>query len=82
MTDRHHNPQVTLETWIETQFAPECRPHINTVRRWAATHRIQPEPVKCGRSYYVDPAARYTDPNTPPKTRLIDRVRATQTAQP
>lgn len=83
------NQQITLDAWIEAQFAAGCRPHINTVRKWAKSHRIQPEPVKCGRSYYVDPAARYTElekaktptPDSEKKPRLIDRVRATETAQ-
>lgn len=84
------NQQITLEAWAEAQFSADRRPHINTVRKWAKTHRIKPEPVKCGRSYYVDPAARYTAPQdstgpapTPTnKPRLIDRIRAAETPQP
>jgi hypothetical protein len=55
--------KVTLETWARLQFdPPPCR---ETLRRWARSLRIYPEPEKIGRTYYVDRNARYVHPRRP-----------------
>ena len=53
------NKKVTLEEWAKSQY--ETPPPIKTLRKWAREFRIFPLPQKCGRTYYVDPKARYTD---------------------
>lgn len=52
--------RITLEAWLALHFHPAAAPNMDTVRRWAKNGRITPAPVKCGRSYYVEPTARYT----------------------
>lgn len=74
-------PQTTLEDWRTTNFAAHCRPTLNTVRKWAKLDRFDPPAVKHGRTYYVHPAARYTEKPRPSKPRVIDRIRATETAK-
>lgn len=54
---------VTLESWALSRY-PDQVPHINTLRRWAREGRIQPQPVKHGRSYRVRENAEYFDPIT------------------
>lgn len=51
--------KVTLEEWARPLYKPA--PSIKTLRRWARELRIFPLPEKHGRTYYVDPNARYTD---------------------
>lgn len=49
--------KVTLATWAASHFSPP--PADRTLRLWVREGRIVPAPVKVGRSYYVDPAARH-----------------------
>lgn len=53
--------KITLEAWAAERYTPP--PSIHTLRRWARECRIFPLPEKIGRTYYVDPDARYIDPN-------------------
>lgn len=48
---------VTLEEWAAAQFTQV--PHANTLRKWARDGQIQPRPELVGRSYFVQPSARY-----------------------
>jgi predicted site-specific integrase-resolvase len=68
--------KVTLEKWAESSMEPA--PTLNTLRKWAREGRICPAPVKCGRSYYVDPEAEYTEPErrppAPAGSSLISRI--------
>ena len=49
--------RITLEAWAERQFDPV--PTIATLLAWARKRRIQPEPVKVGRAWYVEEHAQY-----------------------
>lgn len=49
---------VSLQGWIDKTFL-ERRPSIQTARRWARMGRINPQPVRHGRDYYVDLSAVY-----------------------
>jgi hypothetical protein len=51
--------KITLEAWAAPLFDPV--PKIKTLRLWARECRIFPRPQKVGRTYYVDPDARYVD---------------------
>lgn len=68
---------VTLAKWSSLNFDPP--PSLNTVRKWARDGRIEPPPpIKHGRSYYVDPDARYVPMErhrTPPGS-LVERIMA------
>ena len=55
--------KITLERWAQQQFDPP--PSAETRRRWVRDLRIFPEPQKIGRTYYVDPDARYVDHKSP-----------------
>lgn len=55
--------KITLEAWAAPRWSPP--PSIKTLRRWARECRIFPPPEKVGRTYYVDPEARYIDPSKP-----------------
>lgn len=50
--------RITLEAWAAAQFDPV--PSLPTLRAWAREKRIQPEPVKAGRTWYVEPHAEYS----------------------
>jgi hypothetical protein len=50
--------KITLEAWAVARYNPP--PSIRTLRLWARELRIYPTPQKVGRTYYVDPDARYT----------------------
>lgn len=52
--------KITLQAWAEPRYSPP--PSIKTLRRWARECRIFPAPELVGRTYYVDPDARYIDP--------------------
>jgi hypothetical protein len=51
--------KVTLEAWAAPRYCPP--PSIKTLRRWARECRIFPAPEKVGRTYYVEPDARYIE---------------------
>jgi hypothetical protein len=53
-------PKITLQAWAAPRYSPP--PSIKTLRRWVREHRIFPRPELVGRTYYVDPDARYIDP--------------------
>lgn len=86
------NPKlVTLEAWAATQFG-DAAPHLNTLRRWARGKRIEPAPVKHGRTYFVAPHAVYVhaapagndDSTSLPlgsrRVRLVDRIKRDKAA--
>jgi predicted site-specific integrase-resolvase len=50
---------LTLQEWANHAY--ETPPALNTLRRWAREGRIQPAPEKHGRSYFVQPEARYVE---------------------
>lgn len=49
--------RITLEAWASANFSPP--PTLPTLRAWARQQRIQPAPVKVGRTWYVEPCAQY-----------------------
>lgn len=51
--------KISLETWAKSKFQPA--PHPNTLRAWARDGKIIPAPVKIGRAYYVESAARHVE---------------------
>lgn len=61
--------KITLEAWAERNFDPA--PTLPTLRTWARQKRIQPEPVKVGRTWYVEESARYdANPATPAAVQI------------
>ncbi len=49
---------ISLIEWDKLSFEkPHC---LNTLRKWARSGMIQPQPKKVGREYLVIPTARYT----------------------
>ena len=54
--------RVTLEAWAEANFDPP--PTIATLRAWARQQRIQPAPIKVGRTWYVAADAQYGAPES------------------
>ena len=69
--------KLTLTTWAARQF--EKPPKIATLRNWAASGRICPQPVKIGRDWMVDPGAEYvprTSGAAANDAELSPRVRA------
>lgn len=50
---------VTLPEWGAMMFSKV--PHPNTLLRWVHEGRIQPQPKKIGRAWWVMPAAKYVD---------------------
>jgi hypothetical protein len=69
---------ITLELWIERTYGDAVS--IGTARRWCREDRIFPAPEKHGRTYFVQPNARYTDPYAAPRARLSERINGTPTA--
>lgn len=65
--------KVTLTTWAASHFSPP--PADRTLRLWVREGRIIPAPVKVGRSYYVDPAARHIAEID--RSTLLSRLQAT-----
>lgn len=63
---------VTLETWGRAHFDPP--PSLWTLRQMVRAGKIEPQPVKVGKCYYVAENARVVDPNRRPT--LIDRLKA------
>jgi hypothetical protein len=51
---------VPLRIWAHDLYG-EHAPFIGTLRRWARDGKIYPSPKKHGRSYFVEPDARYVD---------------------
>jgi len=49
--------KITLDAWARKKYEPP--PHKKTLQRWARDCWIYPIPEKVGRSYYVDPEARF-----------------------
>ncbi len=49
--------KITLEAWADRTFDPA--PTLPTLRTWARQKRIQPDPVKVGRTWYVEETAQY-----------------------
>jgi len=64
---------LTLEQWADAVYG-DNRPHIVTLRRWASEGKIYPAPEKHGRSYFVQPDARYIDPTKPIVTTPTPRM--------
>ncbi|UJS24806.1 excisionase [Thiothrix winogradskyi] len=54
---------LTLEAWAALRYSEQV-PSINTLRLWAREGRIQPQPVKHGRTYRVLENAKYYCPFT------------------
>lgn len=51
---------ITLEEWDRRKFDP---PHsVSTLRAWARTGRIYPQPERVGREYRVQEDAIYVSP--------------------
>jgi hypothetical protein len=67
-----------LDRWATAVYGQDA-PCIHTLRRWARDGRIYPLPVKQGRSYFVQPEARYVDPANP--STLMEAVRGTSKAR-
>ncbi|MGE8318326.1 MAG: excisionase [Comamonas sp.] len=63
--------RVTLSAWASEHFSPP--PSLWTLRKMVREGRIDPLPVKVGKSYYVQSDARPIDPNRRPT--LVDRLR-------
>jgi hypothetical protein len=63
---------VPLLEWGEARFSPP--PSLWTLRAMTRAGKIYPQPVKVGKSYYVDPEAEVIDPSR--RQSLIDRLRA------
>lgn len=58
MTDATIKPRyVTLTEWATAMFSKV--PHNNTLLRWVHEGRIQPQPKKVGREWWVRPTAEY-----------------------
>jgi len=54
-----HPRYVPLAIWAQLMFG-EYSPHANTLRRWVHDGRIQPQPKKMGRHWFVKVDAEYT----------------------
>lgn len=51
---------LTLKEWAQRIYGPAA-PSMGTLRRWVREARITPLPEKHGRTYFVEPDARYVD---------------------
>lgn len=69
---------VSLETWLRDTYGDDA-PKISTARKWCRDGKLSPRPEKHGRSYFVDPATRYTD-RPIGKPRLVERLNAEKQA--
>jgi hypothetical protein len=49
---------VPLRVWGQLVFG-EYAPHYNTLIKWCRDGRIQPQPQKAGKKWYVQPHAEY-----------------------
>lgn len=61
---------ILLTEWGAAHFDPP--PSLWTLRRMAREGQIQPAPRKAGKAYYVDPDARWVDPEARPT--LVQRL--------
>ena len=67
--------RITLQTWLAQNYAAGEGPTLDTARRWARAGKLEPPAVKEGRTYYVDPAARYTPVRTTaPRRTVLQRI--------
>lgn len=59
MSHAQQVPQLLpLADWATARYGAHA-PHINTLRRWAREGRIAPAPEKSGKTYFVEPTAKY-----------------------
>lgn len=49
---------IPLAVWADQVFGDHS-PHANTLLRWVREGRIQPQPKKIGRGYFLVPHAEY-----------------------
>lgn len=69
---------IPLQMWAERRL--ERPPSSRTLRRWIPN--IHPRPLKMGRSYYVEPTARYIDPTNPDYLEEVERAIRESSSQP
>jgi hypothetical protein len=71
---------ISLQRWLTRIYGDDPHaPHLQTARRWCREGKIQPSPEKHGRSYFLDPDARYTDrPEPEPEPRAAESVEPEQ----
>ncbi|MCW5141098.1 excisionase [Burkholderia cenocepacia] len=62
--------KLSLDKWIEREFDPA--PTIRTARSWVKNRKIYPQPIKVGRTYYVDENAVFQDGTE--RQRLANRI--------
>jgi len=55
-----HANLIPLSVWADQTYG-KFAPKVSTLRAWARSNKIQPAPQKHGRTYYVEPTARYCD---------------------
>lgn len=67
----------TLEEWARSNY--ERPPSIFTLRRWATQGKIFPLPQKQGRSYFVEPNARYVGNYN--NSEFLEAIRGAATTQ-
>lgn len=63
--------RITLTAWAAAAFDPA--PSLWTLRKMVRERRIDPLPVKVGKSYYVQEDARPVDPSRRPS--LVEKLR-------
>jgi hypothetical protein len=63
-------PKITLPEWAAKNWSPP--PTARTLATWASNGYIKPMPEKIGRTYYVQPDAKYIDQ----KALQLDKIRA------
>ena len=71
MDEKKMSKQITLLAWAAVRFDPP--PSLWTLRRMAREGRIEPAPVKVGKSYFVPEDAQPVDPSRKPS--LLTRIR-------
>jgi hypothetical protein len=50
---------IPIRAWAESIFPKPHTPCKNTLLRWTHTGRINPQPEKVGKNWYVSPSAEY-----------------------
>jgi hypothetical protein len=65
--------KIRLDEWLKREFDPP--PAIRTARLWVNAGKIYPQPVKVGRSYYVEQNATFQDGSARPSLaqRVLER---------